>query len=395
MSAWKLSPLAIALVSAQSFAVQPVGVAMGSGFTLLPNVETTIESNDNIYAQDSNVVSSTLTRVAPSFALQGDMGQFKLDSSYTLEQGIYDKNSDDDYVDQNLSVGGDYELNARNQLTADAIYNVGHDARGSAKGAEFPLSDVTYAKPDEFNEITAGVGYTFGSESAPFNLDLSAQSYQKRYDNNELNTSSREHDKINLAAKLSYTVSSATDLLVKLTNSDISYENASNREGSESTALIGASWDISGATTGEFKIGVSEREFDQAGTDTETNLNWEGNLTWQPLSYSTVTVFTSQASAETSGAGDFINSSYSLVSWDHEYTNFVSAGIKASYGEDEYENSANDRNDINTAYGAQLTYSPKSFLDVTVAYDLEERNSNVANLDSEANIFSLGLTLAL
>ncbi len=391
MSAWKLSPLAIALVSAQSFAVQPVGVAMGSGFTLLPNVETTIESNDNIYAQNSDVVSSTLTRVAPSFSLKGDMGQFKLGSSYTLEQGIYDKNSDDDYIDQNLSVGGDYELNARNQLTADAVYNVGHDARGSAKGAEGSVS----AKPDEFNEVTAGIGYTFGSESAPFNLDLSAKSYQKRYDNNESVTETREHDKVSVAAKLAYTVSSATNLLLSVSSTDIDYQVTSDREGTENTVLVGASWDISGATTGEFKIGVSEREFDQADIDTETNLNWEGNLTWQPLSYSTVTVTTSQASSETSGAGDFINSSYSLVSWDHEYTNFVSAGIKASYGEDEYENSADDRNDINTAYGVQATYSPRSFLDVTVAYDLEERNSNVANLDSEANIFSLGLTLAL
>ena len=393
MSAWKLSPLAIALVSAQSFAVQPVGVAMGSGFTLLPNVETTIESNDNIYAQDSDVVSSTLTRVAPSFSLKGDMGQFKLDSSYTLEQGIYDKNSDDDYVDQNLSVGGDYELNARNQLTADAIYNVGHDARGSAKGGENNIS----IKPDEFNEVTAGVGYTFGSESAPFNIDLSAKSYQKRYDNNEDVTETREHDKVSVAAKLAYTVSSATSLLLSVSSAEIDYvsneDAALSREGSENTVLVGASWDISGATTGEFKIGVSEREFDQAGIDTETNLNWEGNLTWQPLSYSTVTVSTSQASAETSGAGNFIDSSYSLVSWGHEYTNFVSAGIKASYGEDEYEGTS--RNDINTAYGVQVTYSPRNFLDVTVAYDLEERNSNVANLDSEANIFSLGLTLAL
>ena len=391
MSAWKLSPLAIALVSAQSFAVQPVGMAMGSGFTLLPNVETSIESNDNIYAQNSDVVSSTITRIAPSFALQGDMGKLQLDSSYKLEQGIYDKNSDDDYIDQNLAFGGDYELNARNQLNVDASYNVGHDVRGSAKGAE--LATVTYAKPDEYNEVKAGVAYTFGSDSAPLNLDLSAESYQKRYDNNELSTASREYDKINLAAKLSYTVSSATDLLVKLTNSDISYEDSASREGTENTILVGASWDISGATSGEFKIGLSEREFDQAGIDTETNLNWEGNLTWQPLTYSTVTVTTSQSSAETSGAGNFIDSSYSLVSWGHEYSNFYSAAIKASYGEDEYEGTT--RNDINTVYGVEATYSPQNFLDITASYNLEERNSNVANLDSEKNIFSLGLTLAL
>ena len=354
MSAWKLSPLAIALVSAQSFAVQPVGMAMGSGFTLLPNVETSIESNDNIYAQENNETSSSITRIAPSFALKGDMGKLKLDSSYKLEQGIYDKNSADDYVDQNLNVDAGYELSARSQFSVEAAYNVGHDARGSAKGDEGSVS----IDPDEFNEMTAGVGYTFGSASASMNLDLSAQSYQKRYDNNETVTANREHDKINLKAKLSYTVSSATDLLLSVSSADISYEDSAEREGTENVALIGASWDISGATTGEFKIGLSEREFDLAGVDTETNLNWEGNLTWQPLSYSTVTVFTSQASAETSGAGNFIDSSYSLLSWGHEYSNFVSASIKASYGEDDYENATGDRKDINTRYGVEAVYSP-------------------------------------
>jgi hypothetical protein len=392
MSAWKLSPLAIALVSAQSFAVQPAGMAMGSGFTLLPNVETSIESNDNIYTQDNDVVSSTITRIAPSFALKGDMGKLELDSSYKLEQGIYDKNSDDDYIDHNLDVAAAYELNSRNQLSVNAIYNVGHDARGSAKGLVL-ADDVTYAKPDEYNETTAGLSYTFGSASAPFNLDLSAESYQKRYDNNEQATDGREYDKINLETQLSYTVSSATDLLVKLTNSDISYENAAAREGSENTVLVGASWDISGATTGEFKIGLSEREFDDASIETETNLNWEGNLTWQPLTYSTVSVVTSQAGTESAGAGDFIDSSTTSVSWDHEYSNFYSAGFSVSYGEDNYEN--DPRNDINTGFGVQATYSPQNFLDITASYDYEGRNSNDTLLDSEKNIFSLGVTLAL
>ncbi len=393
MSAWKLSPLAIALISAQSFAVQPVGVAMGSGFTFLPSVETSVERNDNIYSQSSDAVTSSITRVAPSFSLKGDMGQLKINSSYKLEQGIYDKNSDDDYIDHNLAFGGDYELNARNQLNVNAIYNVGHDARGSAKGAETPT--VTYSNPDEYSEVTAALGYTLGSDSAPFNLDLSADSYQKRYDNNELNTASREHDKLSVSAKLAYTVSSATDLLLSVTNTDIDYQITSDREGSENTVLVGASWDISGATTGEFKIGLSEREFDNSSIDTETNLNWEGNVTWQPLTYSTVSVITSQASAETAGAGSFIESSSTKVSWDHEYSNFVSAGINASYGEDKYEDDADGRNDINTVYGVQATYAPSNFLDVTASWNLEDRNSNQNNLDSEKNIFTLGVALAL
>jgi len=394
MKAWKLAPLAAALVSAQSFAVEPIGVALGSGFTFLPSVETSVESNDNIYAsKKGGEVSSTVTRLSPSFSLLGDLGALQLSTSYQLEQGTYDKESKDDYLDQNLAIAGDYELNARNQLNVDATYNEGHDAAGSAKGAED--STNPNADPDEYNETTAGLVYTFGGEAANVNVNLIAESYQKRYDNNETATQGREHDKTKVAAQLVFNVSPATSVDVEFRNTDINYvsSDAAAREGNEKKFLLGSSWDITGATTGEFKLGVSNRTFDLAGIDSNSSLVWEGNVTWQPLSYSTLVVSTAKASAESAGEGSYIDSANTSVSWDHEFSYLLSAGVKASYGEDEYVDSA--RIDVNTGYGVQATYAPMSWMDVTASWDFTKRNSNSATLDTDTNIFNLGVTLAL
>jgi len=394
MKAWKLAPLAAALVSAQSFAVEPIGVALGSGFTFLPSVETSVESSDNIYSsKKGGEVSSTVTRLSPSFSLLGDLGALQLSTGYQLEQGAYDEDSKDDYLDQNLAIGGDYELNSRNQLNVDAVYNEGHDAAGSAKGAEG--NDA--AEPDEYNETTAGLVYTFGGEAANVNVNLVAESYQKRYDNNETATQDREHDKTKVAAQLVFNVSPATSVNVEFRNTDITYVSsdakALAREGNEKKFLLGSSWDITGATTGEFKLGVSNRTFDLAAKDSNSSLVWEGNITWQPLSYSTLVASTSKASAESAGEGSYIDSANTSVSWEHEFSYLLSAGVKASYGEDEYVDST--RIDVNTGYGVQATYAPMSWMDVTASWDFTKRNSNDAVLDTDTNIFNLGVTLAL
>ena len=399
MKGWKLAPLATALISAQSLAADPIGIALGSGFTFLPSIETSVESNDNIYsATEGAEVSSSITRLKPSFSLQGDLGVLTLQTTYQLEQGVYSKKSKDDYLDQNLNLGAGYEFNIRNRLNINAIYNAGHDVAGSVRGDE--ASSNPNAEPDEFSETTAGLVYTFGAESALLNVNFIAESYQKRYDNHQdqEQVQNREYDKTKVAAELVVNISSATNVGVEFSNTDISYVsshvNALAREGNVRTILLGSSWAMTGSTTGRLKWGVSERTFDLATIDSNSSVVWEAGVTWQPLNYSTVTVTTSKGDHESAGEGSsYINASGTQVSWHHEFSYLVSAGVKASYGEDDYVDSA--RADINTGYGVQATYAPMSWMDVTLSWDFTKRDSNDLLLDTNTDIFNLGVTLVL
>jgi hypothetical protein len=152
-------------------------------------------------------------------------------------------------------------------------------------------------------------------------------------------------------------------------------------------------WDMTGATTGEVKVGRVVRNFDSSNKDSGVHLNWSANLTWQPLTYSTVVATTGQSTGESNGTGNYIASSTSNVSWNHEFSNFISAGVSANYGEDEYVK--NPRNDINSGFGINATYSPLTWMDVDLSASQSLRKSNITGLDKETNLVLLGVTLAL
>jgi hypothetical protein len=390
MKAWKLSPLVAAIVSVNAFAIDSTGISLGGGLNFAPSVVLSTENNDNIYSEETNEQSSTINRLAPSFSLSGDYGKTTFNTSYQAEMGTYSRNSDEDYLDQIVSGAVSFELSARHQIDVDASYIDGHDARGSVVGAEEDNS----ADPDEYNQTEAGLTYIFGSDSAKANVDLYVDTFRKRYDNNEALTSTREYDQNTFGALLSIKASSATQVLFEARQSKLTYQDDSvDNDGSIQHLLTGMRWDMTGATTGEVKVGRVVRNFDASNKSSGVHLNWSANLTWQPLTYSSVVVTTGQSTDESNGTGNYIASSASNVSWNHEFSNFISAGISANYGEDEYVK--NSRNDINRGFGINATYSPLMWMDVDLSASQSLRESNITGLDKETNLIRLGVTLAL
>lgn len=398
MKAWMLSPIALAVVSVNSYALDSVGIGMGSGFTLSPSIEANVENNDNIYSQSEDEASSTISRLIPAVALEGDFGKFKFNSSYQAEQGIYSKDSNDDYLDQSIKANGQYELTARHQFEMGASFDSAHDNRGSgtAEGADALLIE----DPDQYDETTAELNYVFGSASAVVNIDLFADNYQKRYSNNEeFGTEDRDHDKLTYGTRLVAKASPATQLVFEAKQSVITYaentDTAKAREGGLQSLLMGMRWDITGKTSGEVKIGRAVRSFDEDGIDSNSRFKWEANIEWKPLTYSSVNITSSQSNNETNGAGTYIAGTYTAVSWDHEFTSLFSAGINGSKSDDVYVDDAAGRKDETVSYGLNATYSAMPWMDVTAKYKQSNKNSNIEDLDNDNQIVSLGVTLAL
>ncbi|MFT4765804.1 MAG: hypothetical protein ACI9OH_002918, partial [Oleispira sp.] len=191
-----------------------------------------------------------------------------------------------------------------------------------------------------------------------------------------------------------YKVSSASEILFEARKSEINYtDSAVKFDSSVQHLLTGMRWDITGATTGEVKVGRVFRSFDDNAKASAAHLNWSANLTWKPLTYSTVVLASNQSTNESNGTGNYIAASTTSVSWDHEFSSFISAGISANYGEDEYAKVK--RNDINSGYGINATYSPLTWMDVNLSASQSLRDSNIAGLDKETNIINLGITLGL
>jgi len=401
MKAWKLAPLAAALTSATAFAVEPVGMGLGNGLTLLPSVDVNVENNDNVYLQaDGNEVESTITRIAPALSLIGDMGAIQWNANYRAEQGTYSKDEDDDYLDQNINVAAGFEVNARNQIDVNAAFNSAHDARG-AGALEGAAALNVLAEPDQYEETTAGVQYTFGADSAFANIVASADTYQKRYDDNKqqdgstIDNSDRDYDKVTALVGAQLNLSPATKAVFEISQATISYDANDDdaREGDNLKILAGMSWDITGKTTGEVKLGSATRDFKNSDEDSTTRLSWSANLTWEPMTYSSVALYSAQSNNETATVGSYIANTYTQVSWDHSFSTFVSAGIEASRSADTYVGAS--REDETVSYGLNVTYSPKAWMDVKASFNQADRDSTNNDLDYDGQVVNLGITLAL
>ena len=390
MKAWKLLPLVTAIISVNAVAVESTGLSLGGGLNFSPAVSLSTENNSNIYSEETNEESSTINRLTPSLAISGDFGKTTFNAAYQAEQGSYSANSDDDYLDQLTSADASFELTARHQFDIDAAYTKAHDARGSVAGAEA----VNAIEPDEYSQTTAGFNYIFGSDSSVANVDFYIDTLQKSYDNNEATTVGREYHKNTAGALLSLKASPASEVLFEVRQSEVDYQsNTVDQDSRIQHLLTGMRWDISGATTGEVKLGRVARSFVGSDKSSGTHLNWEANLTWQPLTYSTVVVSSAQNTNESNGTGNYIAASTTSVSWDHQFSSFITAGISANFGEDEYVK--NKRNDLNSGYGINATYSPLTWMDVDLSASQSLRNSNIDGLDKETTLVNLGLTLAL
>ncbi|WP_430462257.1 outer membrane beta-barrel protein [Thalassolituus sp. LLYu03] len=398
MKAWKLSLLAAATMSSAAYATEPMGIEMGSGVKLLPSVELSISDSDNIYNQDSSeAVSSSITRLKPALAVNVDLGSTAVDGLVKGDFGQFSKDDHDDYSDMLYQAGVRSSLNSRNAVTASAKLNQGHDDRGSGtlEGSEA----TNTARPDQYDETVYDLSYIYGAKSSMLNANVALQQMDKEYQNNRDVTSDRDHSKTKLSARLDVTVSSATKAVVEIRNTEVSYDNSSSiaADGSILNTLVGASWDITGKTTGEVKLGMSDRKFDDSAKDADNRFSWEANVTFSPKSYSVITLTTSQLVNETSSAtlGTYIASEYSAVNWTHTFSPFVALKVDASLSSDEYVDASNGRKDDVTGFGISGVFSPSKNIDVTLGYNKSKRDSNISGLDYDKNVIALTLSAAI
>lgn len=394
MKAWQLPLFAMASVSTVAYAVQPDGIMLGSGVTLLPGVEVSISDNSNIYLQENDETSSTITAIRPNVALKADLGVTQLNAYYELTSASYDADSDDSYLDQLLVLGADVEMTSRQAAGLNFSLEKGHDPRGSGS-----LEGQTTVDPSEFTDTTFGGDYTYGADSAFASVTVYGSLYNKEYSNNPSSTDALNYDKTTIGAKLGLKVSSATRVLFELRNAGISYaeDSGSIKDGSIMTLLAGASWDIASKTTGDFKIGTTSRDFDQSSVDSDSRFAWEAGITWTPRSYSVLNITTSESANETTGPGSYNANQYTAVTWDHTFSPMWALKANLSLNKDNFvvlTGTASDRQDKTTTMGIAGIYSPNKVLDVKGGLEKASRNSNTASFDYDKQILSLGVNLA-
>lgn len=398
MNAWKLNILALAVAAGSAaHAVEPQGIALGSGVTLLPALDLRMIYDDNIYLQPSDTaVESSIMRVRPALGVNVDLGATQLQAGVALEHARYGKDSDDDFTNKHANVDVSSELDARNTISAGYQFNTRHDSRGS--GTVEGANALAIPGPDRYNEQVLDLDYRFGASGALLNLRAFGQYYDREYQNNEAQgTANRNHEKTQMGFGVDVRVSPATKALVELRSTDINYASGSNiaADGTELKMLLGASWDITGKTTGSVKLGMAEREFDGAGKSIDDRFTWEASVIYTPISHSVLSFSTAQSGNETNGAGTYIASEFSAVNWKHTFSPFFALMADVSAGKDTYVDDTNGRKDDTLSYGISGVFSPVKSLDIKLSATQSERDSNITGLDYDKQVIELAFSLAL
>jgi hypothetical protein len=350
------------------FALEPAVVAIGE-LNLYPIVDISSSYNDNFLYAENNEKSSWITRINPNFVLEGEQKNAKYQLSYGLNQGIFHSSSADDYLDHDLAAVVNFIGNSRNRVDLKAGYNKGHEARGQESGGSFSITP----NPLEFDLKTLDAIYTYGGTKAKGRIKLQVNYTDKDFTNFESITESRDYSRTGAGSTFYYRISSKTSALFEVTGNKVDYD-ASNKDNTNTKVLTGLSWDTTGKTTGEVKVGWADKDFDDVSLEDTDGPTWDGEITWNPKSYSTVTVNVGQDFAESNGGSAFIDTDNLGVNWDHFWSDKLESTVALNTIVEEYSDSP--RKDTTNNFTIGLNYDTKRWLNLGIAYTLKDRDSN-------------------
>ncbi|WP_334050122.1 outer membrane beta-barrel protein [Alteromonas gracilis] len=384
-----------AIVCGKTIAQTPASIELG-GFDLYPSLKAEFGHDDNVLRDDDSEVESWKSTIAPEFILVNSFGLNTIQAGYRLERGNYFSSQADSYTDHLFNLAGNFELNVRHRVSFEAVYKDDHDERGTA--FTIGQGDIIDT-PDQYKSSKVDVTYSYGALTTKGRIDLTAGYLTTDYDIDTPLYRSRDRSTNSLGGTFYYQIMPATDLTFDVIYNNIDYDFALDPttplDSEEVRALVGVEWDTTAKTTGYFKIGHRQKEFDDGSREDFSGLDWRIGVTWSPRTYSTVDFTTFTNTNETNGVGDFIDTQTYQLSWDHEWLDRLSTTVKASYSEDEYTGSNASRVDDNITTMFTVNYVARRYMVVQAGFTHDRRNSNEDIIDFDRNIVSLTVNITL
>lgn len=387
-----------------SYGLDPAGIGLGSGFSLFPKIRLEYNHDTNVYSRRSNIESSNIYRVIPSFALVKDTGQTYIQFFYELDKGIYSVSDRNNYLDNFFSFDFDTEFNARNRFDFKGSYDMTHDDRG--KGLIPGSADPSRYDLETYNELNLEAGYGLGSEVSFVNTRAYVKYYDKKY--NDLNLpviESQNHYKRSVGMTVRFTPGKRLGIVGDAEYTQIRYHENSNfalkREGTNTRFQIGLEWEFTSVTSGEAKAGVAKRTFTYTGfDDTPFRPVWEVKIIWEPLESTKLTALSGSENTESAVSGSHIQKNRVELALDHEFSAFFKTNLSGEYVTNKIiqgdSNSKAKSTEVSSLkVKGKLIYSPRRWADIELGvehgkYGLDEPTSGY-----DVNIYTLALELAI
>lgn len=372
----------LSLITASSYglityAIEPAEVEIGE-MRLYPTLQASIGHNDNILSSETSTQSSLITRINPQFELEAEKENVLFRVNYGFEKGFYHSSSTDNYLDHNLSATANIIGNRKNRIDLLANYRKGHEARGQELGGALSSTSA----PIEYDLTNIEGTYTYGGREAKGRINTTLGFEDKTYTNFRTTTRSRDYDKISLGAGFNYKISDKTTALIEIERSDINYDNT-DLDSTTQRILSGVTWDATAKTSGTVKLGYQNKDFDNTAYSDTSAGTWNIELLWNPKTYSTFRLSTSQDFTESTTTDTFVDTKNYILGWEHFWNDKLSSNLSYSNTNEKFGNS--NRSDDIDVLTLALTHNTKRWLDMGLIFERSERDSNLAGRSSVSN----------
>ena len=376
-----------------AFAQTATNNEAAKGFT--GNTQLEVQHDDNIRRTSNNEQSDTLVILKPELQWLTLFGKHQLDASYKGDYGFYSDEDDLNFDDHSLTLHGLFDHSRRISTDVELGYKENHDDPGS--------TNALAINAGEFNRFTnkyaEGTLY-YGKRQSQGQIALRVNHNQLTYDNNQ--QGDRDHDRDTITATFYYRIAPKTRLLFETAYTEYDYQSASTFNGStfdqsnnDTRYLLGVEWQGTAKTTGIFKIGQQDKEYDSTLYNDISGLTLSLDMIWKPNTYTTVKIGASRdtdesAQAFTSGfVSEYIHADYS-----HLLTPRTKITANIGYGDEEYAY-AISRNDKRKELDLGIEHELRRWLVLGAKLQYESRDSSEERFDYTGKAVMVHITAAI
>jgi hypothetical protein len=368
----------------------PVGV-------LIPRLGLAGFYDDNLLRAENDEIETFGFAVAPGLTWQFGDAIRRFTADWLLEAGFHEDSSTDDYVDNRVRALFDYQPTDRFRADIRGEYKDSRDARGTGRALGELGPEGVQDEPDEWHAFGVEGNIGYGAPTARGRIELTGGHITKEYDNNRAFTYRRDRDDTYGAGRFYWRVGGRTTLVLEGRVTDYSYDTPPIGQSSLDSvvwrALVGATWEATGKTTGFAKVGYMDKNFDASDRDDDDAVTWEVGVEWRPREYSIFTLSTARDYGETNGTGDAIRRDDVTLTWMHAWRERLTTTAELSYTAETFDPTTRD-DDVFYA-GFRVDYAMRRWLTLGASWRYDDRDSNVDPFDYTRNVFLITANITL
>jgi hypothetical protein len=357
---------------------------------LLLNGTVSAEHTDNVL-NNLNEISDTALIIAPEVKYLGYIGKHEFLFNYDGELATYADNSDFNYNAHKVAVGA--RLDHSHKINTE--FNLGFDKRietpGSTNSSTQTLTDF-----NKYNSTSALARLYYGQKNSTGQIVISYTYKELDYTNNQQDFRDNEQNK--LSATFFYRIAPKTRLLFQATAAEFTYNDQQltsglifNQSNNENTYLAGVEWETTAKTTGLFKIGYEDNQFDDIRFSDTSELSYFLDMIWKPSTYTRIKFGASRETIDSAllNEGGFLSTSYT-IDVSHYIKPRTEITARLIIDNDEIITGVN-RTDKRNSVKVGINHSLREWLNIKLAYEYQERTSDIELFGFESNNIQLSL----